>query len=45
MSVSVETIRRWIVPDPPGVPLRQRDIRIKVEDLEAAPRQIPSARW
>ena len=32
MSVSVKTIRRWIA------------IRIKLEDLEAAPRQIPSSR-
>lgn len=46
MSVSVKTIRRWIAAGTlPAYRCGKRAIRIKVEDLEAAPRQIPSARW
>ena len=46
MSVSVKTIRRWIAAGTlPAYRCGQRAIRIKVEDLEAAPRQIPPARW
>ncbi|GEP35180.1 hypothetical protein NSZ01_29480 [Nocardioides szechwanensis] len=46
MSVSVKTIRRWIaVGTLPAYRCGKRAIRIKLEDLEAAPRQIPSARW
>jgi len=46
MSVSVKTIRRWIASDTlPAYRCGKRAIRIKREDLEAAPRQIPSAHW
>lgn len=46
MSVSVKTIRRWIAAGTlPAYRCGQRAIRIRLEDLEAAPRQIPSARW
>ena len=46
MSVSVKTIRRWIAAGHlPAYRCGKRSIRIKLEDLEAAPRQIPSARW
>ena len=46
MSVSVKTIRRWIAAGTlPAYRCGQRAIRIKLEDLEAAPRRIPSARW
>ena len=46
MSVSVKTIRRWIAAGTlPAYRCGKRAIRIKLEDLEAAPRQIPSARW
>ena len=46
MSVSVKTIRRWIAAvRREGARCGKRAIRIKLEDLEAAPRQIPSARW
>ena len=45
MSVSVKTIRRWIAAGTlPAYRCGKRAIRIKLEDLEAAPRQIPSAR-
>ena len=45
MSVSVKTIRRWIASGTlPAYRCGKRAIRIKLEDLEAAPRQIPSAR-
>ena len=46
MSVSVKTIRRWIAAGTlPAYRCGKRAIRIKLEDLEAAPRKIPSARW
>jgi excisionase family DNA binding protein len=46
MSVMVKTIRRWIAAGTlPAYRCGKRAIRIKLEDLEAAPRQIPSARW
>jgi excisionase family DNA binding protein len=46
MSVSVKTIRRWIAAGTlPAYRCGQRAIRIRLEDLKAAPRQIPSARW
>jgi excisionase family DNA binding protein len=45
MSVSVKTIRRWIAAGTlPAYRCGKRAIRIRLEDLEAAPRQIPSAR-
>jgi excisionase family DNA binding protein len=45
MSVSVKTIRRWIAAGIlPAYRCGKRAIRVKLEDLEAAPRQIPSAR-
>lgn len=46
MSVSVKTIRRWIAAGSiPAYRCGQRAIRIRLEDLEATPRKIPSARW
>jgi excisionase family DNA binding protein len=43
MSVSVKTIRRWIAAGTlPAYRCGKRSIRIKIEDLEAAPRQIPA---
>ena len=46
MSVSVKTIRRWIAAGTlPAYRCGKRAIRIRLEDLQAAPRQIPSARW
>jgi excisionase family DNA binding protein len=46
MSVSEKTIRRWIsIGTIPGYRCGKRVIRIKLEDLDAALRQIPSARW
>ena len=46
MSVSVKTIRRWIAAGTlPAYRCGRRAIRIKLEDLEAAPHRIPSARW
>ncbi|WP_395658105.1 helix-turn-helix domain-containing protein [Nocardioides sp.] len=46
MSVSVKTIRRWIASGAlPAYRCGKRAIRIRLEDLEAAPRQIPTARW
>lgn len=46
MSVSVKTIRRWIAAGTlPAYRCGKRAIRIKLDDLEAAPQQIPSARW
>jgi excisionase family DNA binding protein len=49
LSVSVKTIRRLIAAGTlPAYRCGKRAIRIKLEDLEAAPRQIPSAagaRW
>lgn len=46
MSVSVKTIRRWIAAGTlPGYRCGARAIRVKAADLDAAPRQIPSARW
>ena len=45
MSVSVKTIRRWIASGTiPAYRCGKRAIRIKLEDLEAAPRKIPAAR-
>lgn len=44
MSVSVKTITRWIASGTlPAYRCGKRAIRIRLEDLEAAPRQIPSA--
>lgn len=46
MSMSVKTIRRWIAAGTlPAYRCGKRAIRVKLEDLEATPRQIPSARW
>jgi len=46
MSVSVKTIRRWIAAGTlPAYRCGSRAIRIKLDDLEAAPRRIPSAQW
>ncbi|MCY7400785.1 MAG: helix-turn-helix domain-containing protein [Nocardioides sp.] len=46
MSVSVKTIRRWIAAGTlPAYRCGKRAIRVKLEDLEATPRQIPTARW
>ena len=46
MAVSVKTIRRWIADGTlPAYRCGKRAIRIKLEDLEATPRKIPSARW
>jgi excisionase family DNA binding protein len=45
MSVSVKTIRRWIAAGTiPAYRCGKRAIRIKLEDLEVAPRKIPAAR-
>ncbi len=45
MSVSVKTIRRWIAAGTlPAYCCGKRAIRIKLEDLESAPRKIPAAR-
>lgn len=45
MSVSVKTIRRWIAAGTlPAYRCGKRAIRIRLEDLESAPRQIPAAR-
>lgn len=46
MSLSVKTIRRWVAAGMlPAYRCGKRAIRIRLEDLEAAPRQIASARW
>lgn len=46
MSVSVKTIRRWIAEGTlPAYRCGKRAIRVKAEDLEAATRRVPSARW
>lgn len=46
MSVSVRTIRRWIAAGTlPAYRCGKRAIRIKLDDLEATPRKIPTARW
>ena len=46
MSVSVKTIRRWIAAGIlPGYRCGNRSIRVKLDDLEAATRRIPCARW
>ena len=46
MSVSVKTIRRWIAAGTlPAYRCGRRAIRIRMEDLEATPRPIPSARF
>jgi len=40
------TIRRWIAAGTlPAYHCDKRTIRIRLDDLEAVPRQIPSARW
>lgn len=45
MSVSVKTIRRWIAAgNLPAYRCGKRAIRVRLEDLEGAPRRIPSAR-
>lgn len=45
MSASVKTMRRWIAAGTiPAYRCGKRAIGIKLEDLQAAPRQIPSAR-
>ena len=42
MSVSVKTIRRWIASGTlPAYRCGKRAIRIKLDDLEAAPSKIP----
>jgi excisionase family DNA binding protein len=44
MSVSVKTIRRWIAAGTlPAYRCGKRAIRIKLDDLEATPRQIPGS--
>lgn len=44
MSVSTDTIRRWIAAGTlPAYRCGKRSIRIKVEDLEAAPRRLRTA--
>ena len=46
MSLSVKTIRRRIADGTiPAYQCGRRAIRIRVDELEAAPRRIPSARW
>ena len=46
MSVSVKTIRRWIASGTlPAYRCGKRAIRIKLDDLEAAPIKMPVARW
>ena len=46
MSLSVKTIRRRIADGTiPAYQCGRRPIRIRLEDLEAALRRIPSARW
>ena len=43
MSVSTKTIRRWIAAGTlPAYRCGKRAIRIKLEDLESAPRKIPA---
>lgn len=45
MSVSVRTIRRWIAAGTlPAYRCGKRAIRIKLDDLEATPRKMPTAR-
>lgn len=44
MSVSVRTIRRWIAAGTlPAYRCGKRAIRIKLDDLEATPRKMPTA--
>lgn len=46
MSLSVKTIRRRIADGTiPAYQCGRRPIRIRLKDLEAALRRIPSARW
>ena len=46
MSLSVNTIRRRIADGTiPAYQCGRRPIRIRLDDLEAALRRIPSARW
>ena len=46
MSLSTRTIRRRISDDTiPAYQCGRRPIRIRLDELEAALRRIPSARW
>jgi len=46
MSLSIKTIRRRISDGTiPAYQCGKRPIRIRLDDLEAALRRIPSARW
>lgn len=46
MSLSVKTIRRRVADGTiPAYQCGRRPIRIRLDDLEAALRRIPSARW
>ena len=46
MSLSVKTIRRRIADGTiPAYQCSRRPIRIRLDELEAALRRIPSARW
>ena len=46
MSLSVKTIRRRIADGTiPAYQCARRPIRIRLDELEAALRRIPSARW
>lgn len=46
MSLSVRTIRRRIADGTiPAYQCGRRPIRIRLDDLEAALRRLPSARW
>lgn len=46
LSLSVKTIRRRIADGTiPAYQCGRRPIRIRLDDLEAALRRIPSARW
>jgi len=46
MSLSVKTIRRRIADGTiPAYQCGRRPIRIRLDDLEAALRRIPAARW
>ena len=46
MSLSVKTIRRRIADGTiPAYQCGRRPIRIRLDDIEAALRRIPSARW
>ncbi|MEO7069544.1 MAG: helix-turn-helix domain-containing protein [Nostocoides sp.] len=46
LAVSVKTIRRWIAAGTlPAYRCGGRAIRVRLEDLENAPRRIPCARF